>query len=81
MPKKKKSGAAAVDDELILQCKFWKVAFTPPASKKEKPDESTARQNAIREALKKAEDAYNKTLREPEDAVKDWFFHRTEHAL
>ena len=81
MPKKKKTGAAAVDDELILQCKFWKVPFVPPEGKKEKPDAAAARQNGIREALKKAEEAYNKELREPVDAVRDWFYHTAEKAV
>ena len=80
MAKKKKSGAAAVDDELFLQCKFWKVPFIP-APPKEKGDAAAVRQSAIREDLKKAEDAWNQSLKESEDAVKDWFFHRTEHTL
>ena len=33
------------------------------------------------EALKKAEEAYNKELREPVDAVRDWFYHTAEKAV
>ena len=42
---------------------------------------AAARQNGIREALKKAEEAYNKELREPVDAVRDWFYHTAEKAV
>ena len=69
--------AALIDDELILQCKFWKVPmqFAVP---KEKPDASAVRQAAVREALKTAEQNYARSLKEPVLDVQDWFFHKAE---
>ena len=77
MPKKKKSGAALIDDELILKCKFWKVPmrFAPP---KEKPDAALQRQALVKADLDAAEKEYNRAEAELADTMKDWFFHRSE---
>lgn len=71
---------ALVDDELMMQCKHWRIAFRPPVPK-EKPDACATRQAAIREDLKKAELDWSKQMAEPVDAVKDWFFHKAEAAI
>ena len=54
------------------------MVFAPP---KEKTDASSIRQAAIREALKAAEDAYNKKLNEPQEDMQNWFFHKAEKNL
>jgi hypothetical protein len=72
--------AALADDELILQCKFWKIpmVFAPP---KEKADAAAIRQAGVRAALKAAEDAYTRKLNEPQEDMQNWFFHKAEKNL
>ena len=74
--------SALIDDELILQCKFWKVPMDyAPTKPKEKPDAAVIRQAAVRERLKKAEEEYAKVLRAPQEDMQNWFFHKAEKNL
>ena len=65
----------------MMQCKHWRVTFQPPVGKKEAADATAARQQALRDALKKAEVEWNRSQAAPVEAVKDWFYHRAEHNL
>ena len=70
---KKKSPSAMIDDELILKCKHWKVDMQFP-EKKEKPDAAAARQQRVRALIETAEKAYAIKLKEPFDAMREWFY-------
>ena len=70
---KKKSPSAMIDDELILKCKHWKVTMQFP-EKKEKPDAAAARQQRVRRLIETAEKAYYKTMAEPFEAMREWFY-------
>lgn len=76
----KKKGPS-VDDLLILECKHWKVPMIFPEGKKEKKDAAEVRQNAVRERIKKAQEAYAKELAAPAEAMQSWFFHKSEAAI
>lgn len=68
---------AAIDDELMLQCKHWRVPMrvAPP---KEKADAAALRQSQVRDDLKKAETEYYRAQAETMAAVRDWFYHTAE---
>ena len=70
-------GGSAVDDALILQCKYWAVPmrFAVP---KEKPDATAQRQALVRSELAAAEKAYNDQQKAAVDALRDWFYHTGE---
>lgn len=62
-----------IDNELILQCKYWSVPMrnAPP---KEKPEAAIQRQALIRADLSAAEKAYHAAQKECYDSIRTWFF-------